>query len=1001
MKEKEKKKEMEKKKRKWFSLFLAVILAFTSLPVSLMAAGNAKSQTQETTKILPGKTSGEINYFSYESCSGKSWTYNDDEAYIDLGSSNEKAEECFYKVMFTGNAIEVFANKSHNHGKVKYRVDDGAETLVDLYESSRTTPQSVYKAENLTEGEHTLYAVTQNERTGSAVVNQVAYVQVTHSPYIAKDFKLEDQGISLSVGQSYAISYSYTPSYATLDDMVYTISDETVALVSDQGMITAKKSGTAVITASSQKAGISRTMEVEVRQPGRALGGTVTDHNTQYTQKRFAEVSVKKNRSETLHAWKNDRAVSELVLSAIGGDFTNVTIQASDLTDGKKKITKDNVTATFIRSTKAYAYGYIYGNDVPAATEDNRAEASDILWQTTPIAIKADTLQPVWVEFAIPKTAKSGTYKTQLTVTADQLTQPLVFDYEVRVQNAELPDNYSDTFDIELWQYPYTSAEYYNVEPFSEEHLEIMKSSMELYKKIGGHAITASIIEDAWNGQTYSANAVHYPSMIKWIKNGDTFTYDYTDFDKWVSFNKSLGIGDKIVLYSVAPWHNSFTYWENGELVREVFYIQPTNGSAYYTENYTTLWTDFLTDLVAHLTEKGWFDDSYIGIDEQGFSSTAFDLIESVKNKDGKCLKTAGAMDSFIEKKNLAMRVTDLNVGDTAAAAHQAEFDQLLKDREAKGLRTTLYSCTGHRPGNFSLSAPVESYWSIVNAGKSGTAGFLRWAYDAWVEDPLNDTTHSKFEPGDCFLIYPDEKTARDPISRSSVRLERMAEGVRDVNKLAVIEKEAPQMKTEIEKLYAGISTTARGNKAFLTDAQIATLSDEMDTFQAGIADLTDQYIKLTGRTEETENESETKTETESETKPTESETAVTEKTDLKPHPDTKESETKQQMPSTETPAKAKPAKVKGLSVKAVSKGKLVLKWKKVRNADGYVVYRADKKKGKYKKVKVLNGARKISFTNKKLKKKKTYYYKVCAYRKVGKKKVYGSYSAVKSRKVK
>ncbi len=975
MKEKEKKKEMEKKKRKWFSLFLAVILAFTSLPVSLMAAGNAKSQTQETTKILPGKTSGEINYFSYESCSGKSWTYNDDEAYIDLGSSNEKAEECFYKVMFTGNAIEVFANKSHNHGKVKYRVDDGAETLVDLYESSRTTPQSVYKAENLTEGEHTLYAVTQNERTGSAVVNQVAYVQVTHSPYIAKDFKLEDQGISLSVGQSYAISYSYTPSYATLDDMVYTISDETVALVSDQGMITAKKSGTAVITASSQKAGISRTMEVEVRQPGRALGGTVTDHNTQYTQKRFAEVSVKKNRSETLHAWKNDRAVSELVLSAIGGDFTNVTIQASDLTDGKKKITKDNVTATFIRSTKAYAYGYIYGNDVPAATEDNRAEASDILWQTTPIAIKADTLQPVWVEFAIPKTAKSGTYKTQLTVTADQLTQPLVFDYEVRVQNAELPDNYSDTFDIELWQYPYTSAEYYNVEPFSEEHLEIMKSSMELYKKIGGHAITASIIEDAWNGQTYSANAVHYPSMIKWIKNGDTFTYDYTDFDKWVSFNKSLGIGDKIVLYSVAPWHNSFTYWENGELVREVFYIQPTNGSAYYTENYTTLWTDFLTDLVAHLTEKGWFDDSYIGIDEQGFSSTAFDLIESVKNKDGKCLKTAGAMDSFIEKKNLAMRVTDLNVGDTAAAAHQAEFDQLLKDREAKGLRTTLYSCTGHRPGNFSLSAPVESYWSIVNAGKSGTAGFLRWAYDAWVEDPLNDTTHSKFEPGDCFLIYPDEKTARDPISRSSVRLERMAEGVRDVNKLAVIEKEAPQMKTEIEKLYAGISTTARGNKAFLTDAQIATLSDEMDTFQAGIADLTDQYIKLTGRTEETENESETKTET--------------------------ESETKQQMPSTETPAKAKPAKVKGLSVKAVSKGKLVLKWKKVRNADGYVVYRADKKKGKYKKVKVLNGARKISFTNKKLKKKKTYYYKVCAYRKVGKKKVYGSYSAVKSRKVK
>ena len=55
MKEKEKK--MEKKKKKWLSLFLAVILAFAGLPVSLMAAGNAKSQTQETTKILPSQTS--------------------------------------------------------------------------------------------------------------------------------------------------------------------------------------------------------------------------------------------------------------------------------------------------------------------------------------------------------------------------------------------------------------------------------------------------------------------------------------------------------------------------------------------------------------------------------------------------------------------------------------------------------------------------------------------------------------------------------------------------------------------------------------------------------------------------------------------------------------------------------------------------------------------------------------------------------------------------------
>ena len=179
--------------------------------------------------------------------------------------------------------------------------------------------------------------------------------------------------------------------------------------------------------------------------------------------------------------------------------------------------------------------------------------------------------------------------------------------------------------------------------------------------------------------------------------------------------------------------------------------------------------------MIGHLEEKGWFDESYIGIDERGFTAAAFDMVEAVTNEDGECLKTAGAMDGIGSNRDLAMRVDDLNVGDNAAAAHAEEFAQLLKERTDAGLRTTLYSCTEHKPGNFALSAPAESYWSIVNAAKMGTAGFLRWAYDAWVEDPLRDATHNAFEPGDCFLVYPDEKDAETPVSKSSVRLERMA----------------------------------------------------------------------------------------------------------------------------------------------------------------------------------------------------------------------------------
>ena len=71
--------------------------------------------------------------------------------------------------------------------------------------------------------------------------------------------------------------------------------------------------------------------------------------------------------------------------------------------------------------------------------------------------------------------------------------------------------------------------------------------------------------------------------------------------------------------------------------------------------------------------------------------------------------------------------------------------------------------------------------------------------------------------------------------------------------------------------------------------------------------------------------------------------------------------------------------------------------WKKVKGVSGYVVYRSTKKSSGYKKVKTIKKASTTSYTNKNLKSKKKYYYKVRAYKTVNGKKVYSSYSSVKS----
>ena len=103
-------------------------------------------------------------------------------------------------------------------------------------------------------------------------------------------------------------------------------------------------------------------------------------------------------------------------------------------------------------------------------------------------------------------------------------------------------------------------------------------------------------------------------------------------------------------------------------------------------------------------------------------------------------------------------------------------------------------------------------------------------------------------------------------------------------------------------------------------------------------------------------------------------------------------------------PAKVSLKSAKQLTVKKQGKKtykrEVKLSWKKAKNADGYVVYMKSGK-GKYKAVKTITNGKTVSYTRKNLKRGKTYYFKVRAYRKVNGQKVYGNYSGAKKVKIK
>ncbi len=67
------------------------------------------------------------------------------------------------------------------------------------------------------------------------------------------------------------------------------------------------------------------------------------------------------------------------------------------------------------------------------------------------------------------------------------------------------------------------------VSPFLPEHVAIVVNlALKLYRKAGEKKGTASIVKEPWYHQTWC----DYSSMIKWKRQENKWSFDYTDFDK-------------------------------------------------------------------------------------------------------------------------------------------------------------------------------------------------------------------------------------------------------------------------------------------------------------------------------------------------------------------------------------------------------------------------------------------------------------------------------------
>ncbi len=540
----------------------------------------------------------------------------------------------------------------------------------------------------------------------------------------------------------------------------------------------------------------------------------------QYQQKDYNKILLNNNgNSIKLWAWKNDKAIAEFAILTADKVAHNVTLAVSDLIGEKENIQSNNVSLSFIKEVKAYTghAGWYAQNPKQCMPRGERESYPEVIYSDNPISIDKNTVQLVWVQINVPNNIAAGLYRGTVIISADNTDYSAELNFELEVLNITMPEPDKYLFDVEYWSHPYNVAYYYDVEPFSDKHLKILEQHMSLYKSLGGHAITASIVEEAWGGQTYGGNnSIHYPSMIKWIKSDSgEWKFDFTQFDKWVQLNKQIGIADKIICYSMMPWKNTVRYYNESTKKLKKIKINPA-----IKAKYCKVWRSFLKAFIEHIDDKGWFDTIYMGFDERRNMETALDLIESLKNKDGKTLKISASFNDFKHNAAIFNRLDYASVGLQQIRNNLSDFKEQVKLRRANNQETTMYTATEHVPNSFTKSIPVESYWTIIFAGALDTTGFLRWAYDAWVENPLEESTHWSFPAGDCFLVYPSAKDDINKESKLSVRLAKLDEGVRDVNKLYLLRNMDNAVSDKIEKLFSQIKGDKENSYEFYTIAK-------------------------------------------------------------------------------------------------------------------------------------------------------------------------------------
>ena len=411
------------------------------------------------------------------------------------------------------------------------------------------------------------------------------------------------------------------------------------------------------------------------------------------------------------------------------------------------------------------------------------------------ISVMRSQLQSVWVEIDLAEQLAAGKYTVTLKLLDGAREVQTENTLSLTVIDALLPPQ---KMILTQWFHCDCLANYYNVEPWSEEHWRIVENFAATAARNGINMLLTPVhtppLDTAMGGERKTVQLVDVT-----VENS-TYAFSFEKLDRWIDMCNRVGIQYFEIAHLFTQWGArcapKIMATVDGEYKR--IFGWETEATS---EEYSRYLRAFLTAFLSHMKTRGDDKRCYFHISDEP-NQLHIDHYRAAKAVVADILADYPIMDALSNFEFYQDGLVKLPI---PSNDHIEPFIQA----DVKGLWT--YYCCSQAVGvsNRFIAMPLWRTRSIgLQFYKFNIVGFLHWGYNFYnaslskgtINPYLDTCAVYMFPAGDAFSVYP----AQDGSAIESIRILSFYEALQDVRALELAETLVGRERViqEIEALF-------------------------------------------------------------------------------------------------------------------------------------------------------------------------------------------------------